>query len=78
MVQLNTTVAEVTQRIIERSSSLRADYLRQVEEDHSNRPERGKLSCGNLAHGFAACGEEDKNSLRLMEASNIAIVTVLQ
>ncbi|MDB9805328.1 phosphogluconate dehydratase [Porticoccaceae bacterium] len=75
MVQLNTTVAEVTQRIIERSSSLRADYLRQVKDDHSNRPERGKLSCGNLAHGFAACGEDDKNSLRLMEASNIAIVT---
>ena len=75
MVQLNNTVAEVTQRIIERSSSLRVDYLRQVAEDHSNRPERGKLSCGNLAHGFAACGEEDKNSLRLMEASNIAIVT---
>jgi phosphogluconate dehydratase len=75
MIQLNTTVAEVTQRIIERSSSLRADYLRQVKEDHSNRPERGKLSCGNLAHGFAACGEEDKNSLRLMEASNIAIVS---
>ena len=75
MVQLNTTVAEVTQRIVERSSSLRADYLRQLKEDHGNRPERGKLSCGNLAHGFAACGEEDKNSLRLMEASNIAIIT---
>jgi phosphogluconate dehydratase len=75
MGQLNTTVAEVTQRIIERSSTLRADYLRQLKEDHSNRPERGKLSCGNLAHGFAACGKEDKDSLRLMEASNIAIVT---
>ena len=75
MGQLNTTVAEVTQRIIERSSSLRADYLRQLKEDHGNRPERGKLSCGNLAHGFAACGKEDKESLRLMEASNIAIVT---
>jgi phosphogluconate dehydratase len=75
MVQLNSTVAEVTQRIVERSADLRADYLRQVREDHGNRPERGKLSCGNLAHGFAACGAEDKNSLRLMEASNIAIVT---
>ena len=75
MGQLNTTVAEVTQRIIERSSSLRADYLRQLKEDHNNRPERGKLSCGNLAHGFAACGKEDKDSLRLMEASNIAIIT---
>ena len=75
MGQLNTKVAEVTQRIIERSSSLRADYLRQLKEDHNNRPERGKLSCGNLAHGFAACGKEDKDSLRLMEASNIAIIT---
>jgi phosphogluconate dehydratase len=75
MGQLNTTVAEVTQRIIERSSSLRADYLRQLKEDYINRPERVKLSCGNLAHGFAACGKEDKESLRLMEASNIAIVT---
>jgi len=75
MVQLNSTVAEVTRRIVERSADLRADYLRQVREDHGNRPERGKLSCGNLAHGFAACGTEDKNSLRLMEASNIAIVT---
>ena len=42
MVQLNTTVAEVTQRIVQRSSSLRADYLRQVSDDHSNRPERCK------------------------------------
>jgi len=75
MTQLNSTVAQVTQRIIQRSADLREDYLRQVREDHGNRPERGKLSCGNLAHGFAACGAEDKNSLRLMEASNIAIVT---
>ena len=74
MGQLNTTVAEVTQRIIERSSGLRADYLRRVKEDYNNRPERGKLSCGNLAHGFAACGKEDKESLRLMEAGNIAII----
>ncbi|MDB2664673.1 phosphogluconate dehydratase, partial [Porticoccaceae bacterium] len=54
---------------------LRADYLSQIAEDHSNRPERGKLSCGNLAHGFAACEEGDKNSLRMMEAGNMAIVT---
>ncbi|MDA8650943.1 phosphogluconate dehydratase, partial [Porticoccaceae bacterium] len=47
----------------------------QIAEDHSNRPERGKLSCGNLAHGFAACEEGDKNSLRMMEAGNMAIVT---
>ena len=75
MGQINPQVAAVTQRIIERSASLRDDYLRQIAEDYNNRPERGKLSCGNLAHGFAACGEEDKNSLRMMEAGNMAIVT---
>jgi len=75
MRQLNPTIAEVTQRIIDRSRPLRTDYLRQIREDYSNRPERRKLSCGNLAHGFAACGADDKNSLRLMEAGNIAIVT---
>ncbi len=75
MGQINKQVAAVTQRIIERSASLRADYLRQIAEDHNNRPERGKLSCGNLAHGFAACGEGDKDSLRMMEAGNMAIVT---
>tara|TARA_B110000977_G_scaffold25449_1_gene31421 strand:- start:1614 stop:3482 length:1869 start_codon:yes stop_codon:yes gene_type:complete len=75
MTQLNQQIASITQRIIERSANLRADYLAQIAEDHNNRPERGKLSCGNLAHGFAACGENDKNSLRMMEAANMAIVT---
>tara|TARA_B110001450_G_scaffold174301_1_gene162693 strand:- start:1649 stop:3517 length:1869 start_codon:yes stop_codon:yes gene_type:complete len=75
MTQLNQQIDSITRRIIERSANLRADYLAQIAEDHNNRPERGKLSCGNLAHGFAACGENDKNSLRMMEAANMAIVT---
>lgn len=75
MVQLNTTVADVTERIIERSRGLRTDYLDQVRQDSHDRPSRGKLSCGNLAHGFAACGTGDKDSLKLMQAANIAIVT---
>ena len=41
MGQLNTTVAEVTQRIIERSSSLRADYLRQIKR-RSQQPSRAR------------------------------------
>jgi len=75
MTQLNRYVEEVTQRIIDRSADLRADYLAQIAEDHNNRPERGKLSCGNLAHGFAACEVGDKSSLRMMESGNMAIVT---
>lgn len=75
MTQLNRYVEEVTQRIIDRSADLRADYLAQISEDYNNRPERGKLSCGNLAHGFAACDAGDKSSLRMMESGNMAIVT---
>jgi len=75
MTQINQHIASVTERIIKRSAALRADYLAQIAEDQNNRPERGKLSCGNLAHGFAACDDNDKDSLRMMEAANMAIVT---
>ena len=75
MSQLNTTVAAVTARIVERSRELRSDYLTQIKLDQQDRPTRSKLSCGNLAHGFAACGTADKDSLKLMQSANIAIVT---
>jgi len=75
MVQLNPIVAAVTERIVDRSRGLRSVYLEQVRQDHQDRPTRGKLSCGNLAHGFAACGVDDKDSLKLMQSANIAIVT---
>ncbi|MDE0840800.1 MAG: phosphogluconate dehydratase [Porticoccaceae bacterium] len=75
MQNTNSSVLSVTQRVIHRSAQLRSEYLRQLTEDQSNRPERGKLSCGNLAHGFASCNTGDKDSLRLMQAANMAIVT---
>ena len=75
MPHANQQVAAVTERIIERSGTLRADYLAQIAEDRNNRPERSKLSCGNLAHGFAACGDNDKDSFRLTQAANVGIVT---
>ncbi|MDC1308182.1 phosphogluconate dehydratase, partial [Pseudomonadales bacterium] len=65
----------VTARIVERSRELRSDYLTQIKRDQQDRPTRSKLSCGNLAHGFAACGTADKDSLKLMQSANIAIVT---
>ena len=75
MGQLNNQVALITERIIKRSATLRSDYLRRLEEDANRRPERGKLSCGNLAHGFAACSQQDKDSLRMVASANIGIVT---
>ena len=74
MQALNPTVAAVTERIQQRSQGPRGDYLALLERSRTLRPQRSALSCGNLAHGFAACGAEDKGRLRLVESANIGIV----
>ncbi len=58
----------ITQRIIERSRDSRAQYLEKIAGMRDQGPQRGKLSCSNLAHGFAACNEQDKQTLTLTEA----------
>jgi phosphogluconate dehydratase len=75
MTDLHPTVAEVTERIEARSSDSRRDYLDLMARSQDMKPQRGQLSCGNLAHGFAACGDDDKDRIRLMESANIGIVT---
>lgn len=72
---MNTIIQEVTDRIIERSKVSRAAYLAKIDKARRQGPHRGALSCGNLAHGFAACGKEDKADLRSMIKANIAIVS---
>ncbi|MGY0581409.1 MAG: phosphogluconate dehydratase [Paraglaciecola chathamensis] len=72
---MNSIIQEVTQRIIERSQYSRKAYLDKIEKARLQGPHRGTLSCGNLAHGFAACGAEDKADLRSMTKSNIAIIS---
>ena len=42
---------------------------------HSNGPARKRLSCGNLAHGFAACGQDDKHALAEGDAPNLGVVS---
>ncbi|GEA13031.1 phosphogluconate dehydratase [Alteromonas sp. KUL49] len=72
---MNTQILEVTQRIIERSKETRRAYLEKIENARRQGPHRGALSCGNLAHGFAACGQSDKADLRSMTKANVAIVS---
>ncbi len=72
---MNPVIQEVTQRIIKRSVATRKAYLDKIEKARKNGPLRGALSCGNLAHGFAACGKEDKSDLRNMIKANVAIVS---
>jgi phosphogluconate dehydratase len=72
---LNPVVAEVTRRIAERSRPGREQYLARIDAARDAGPHRRRLSCGNLAHGFAACGPSDKAALRGVKTPNLGIVT---
>ncbi|MET3050853.1 phosphogluconate dehydratase [Pseudomonas alkylphenolica] len=68
-------ILEVTQRLIARSRPTRERYLQLIRGAASDGPMRAKLQCANFAHGVAGCGSQDKNSLRMMNAANVAIVS---
>lgn len=68
-------LVEITDRIIARSQASRGAYLEKVAQMRSNGPARKRLSCGNLAHGFAACGSDDKLALAEGEAPNLGVVS---
>jgi phosphogluconate dehydratase len=72
---MNETVASVTERITRRSAEERAHYLERIEAARRDGPHRGALSCGNLAHGFAACGADAKSALKGARRPNLAIVS---
>jgi len=75
MSDVQKSIAEVTERIRERSRPSRETYLEHLRERAAQGPKRTKLSCGNLAHGFAACGPADKADLMGDAAPNLGIIT---
>ncbi|WP_333678789.1 phosphogluconate dehydratase [Dyella sp.] len=74
-MSLHPVVAQVTERLRERSHASRAAYLERINKAVIDGPHRARLSCGNLAHGFAACNTHDKAALREGHTPNLAIVT---
>ena len=72
---LNDTVHTVTERIRARSRTLRTGYLQRMARAADAGPARAHLSCGNLAHAFAASPEADKTRQTGSAAGNIGIVT---
>ena len=74
MTKLNPIIDRVTSRIIEKSKKSRQRYLELIEREGEAGVSRARLSCGNLAHGFAA-SEGDKAQIRGGQAPNIGIVT---
>jgi phosphogluconate dehydratase len=71
---LHPAIEAVTGRVIERSRASRGAYLELIARERKTGVDRPILSCGNLAHGFAAAGE-DKAAIRGGRAMNIGIVT---
>jgi len=72
---MNEQIVKITERIKARSEQTRQAYLAKIEAAKSETVHRASLSCGNLAHGFAACGKEDKQKLVGINHSDIAIVS---
>ena len=68
-------IVDITERIIARSAATRTEYLAKIAAAKSNTVHRASLSCGNLAHGFAACNKEDKQAIKGLNHSDIAIVS---
>jgi phosphogluconate dehydratase len=72
---LHPRVRAVTERIAERSRGSRAAYLERTAAQAGGEPARKRLSCTNLAHGFAASAALDKEALKELRWPNLAIVT---
>ena len=74
MSKLHTVLETVTARVVERSKNGRAAYLDLISRQRDAGVNRPTLSCGNLAHGFAASGE-DKSAIRGGKSMNIGIIS---
>ena len=74
-VILNTRLVEVTDRIIERSRDTRRDYLDKITAARQQGVSRSSLSCGNVAHAYAASEPQDKSVLAVDRSANLAIIS---
>jgi phosphogluconate dehydratase len=72
---INSGINVVTEKISKRSKLTRNRYLRRIEQAGEEGPQRGSLSCTNLAHVTAASITSDKGLLIGSQSPNIAIVS---
>ena len=71
----STVVAEVTERIRQRSLANRQAYLDRIRLDARRTDARERLSCANLAHAFAAIDPGDRLSVLQQRRPHLGIVT---
>jgi phosphogluconate dehydratase len=68
-------IEAITERIRQRSRNSRDTYLERIDNAASRGANRAVLSCGNLAHGFAACAPAEKTALAGDRVPNLGIIT---
>jgi phosphogluconate dehydratase len=68
-------IEAITRRIRERSRPRRETYLARIDDAAGQVANRSVLSCGNLAHGFAACAPSEKAILAGDHIPNLGIIT---
>ncbi len=74
-MKLNSQVAAVTQRIIERSQPTRKAYLDMVAGASDLNRGAERLDCANVAHAFAGIQADDRFRIVAEKAPNIGIVS---
>ncbi|GHA73585.1 phosphogluconate dehydratase [Formosimonas limnophila] len=74
MPQLHPTIVKITERLIERSRASRARYFARINASGKLKPSRDHMGCANLAHAYAAAGQ-DQFRLRVERQPNIGIIT---
>ncbi len=78
VLPVHPVVAEVTERVAERSRASRAAYLARISAaaaERGLRPARTDLGCSNLAHAVAACGGTDRAAMSADSGASVGIVT---
>lgn len=71
---MHPVIEEVTAGLRQRSRDTRQAYLDLCRRTRDELPPKRTLSCGNIAHGYAACDEQDKQLIGGMAAANVGII----
>ncbi len=72
---LSDRLKSITESIIEKSKPSRDNYVARMKAALTSERTRSALSCGNLAHGMAACSPADKSIIAQEQAPNLAIIS---
>ncbi len=72
---MKSQIADITQRIRERSSKLREAYLARTRATGARPRGADRMGCANVAHAFAALPGADKFRVVAEKAPNIGIIT---